>query len=524
MKIADLYIRVSTDEQKKGYSPRYQEEVLRTYCLINGLTVGTVINEDYSAKTFNRPAWGDYLKKLKVKKQRPDFVLFTKWDRFSRNAPDAYQMIGVLRKLLVEPQAIEQPLDLSIPENKMMLAIYLTSGEVENDRRALNVTGGMRRAKKEGRWMGTAPLGYVNVTSETGKKSIVPHPKKSIVMKWVFNSLAEGVYNTEQIWKRALEQGLNCSKNTFWNAIKHPVYCGKIWVPATKQEAGSFYMGQHQPLISEALFYKAQHVLENRGRPTSEYAAKMVEPDNFFLRGSLTCVKCGKKLTGSASKGRSKYYYYYHCYDGCTFRANSTAINDAFTALLDSYKIPSAISVLFKVVVAGLSGAQAAAFRNHDSAIDAEITSLEQKIKRGKMLMVEGHIEPQEFQKIKATAEGKMDELIVKKMAENKLFEDLSVILERAADCLNQISRVYLRVASELKLRIFRLIFKENLVYSENLLRTTKLSDVVVLMAQINRDLADFVQNKNGTSQDLSVLSHRVIPLGFEPRTTTLKV
>ena len=60
-----------------------------------------------------------------------------KWDRFSRNAGDAYQMINILRKLGVEPQAIEQPLDLSVPENKMMLAFYLAAPEVENDIRAL---------------------------------------------------------------------------------------------------------------------------------------------------------------------------------------------------------------------------------------------------------------------------------------------------------------------------------------------------------------------------------------------------
>jgi hypothetical protein len=55
-------------------------------------------------------------------------------------------MINVLRKFGVEPQAIEQPLDLSIPENKMMLAFYLAAPEVENDRWALNVFYGMRRA------------------------------------------------------------------------------------------------------------------------------------------------------------------------------------------------------------------------------------------------------------------------------------------------------------------------------------------------------------------------------------------
>lgn len=82
-----------------------------------------------------------------------DVILFLKWDRFSRNAGDAYQMISILRKLGVEPQAVEQPLDLAIPENKLMLAFYLAAPEVENDRRALNVTYGMQKARKEGRWM-----------------------------------------------------------------------------------------------------------------------------------------------------------------------------------------------------------------------------------------------------------------------------------------------------------------------------------------------------------------------------------
>lgn len=108
---------------------------------------------------------------IKKQKRQKSLILFTKWDRFSRNAPDAYQMINTLNRLGVEPQAVEQPLDMSIPENKIILAIYLTAPEVENDRRALNVFFGMRRAKKEGRWMGSAPVGYVNKISEAGRKS-----------------------------------------------------------------------------------------------------------------------------------------------------------------------------------------------------------------------------------------------------------------------------------------------------------------------------------------------------------------
>ena len=125
---ADLYIRVSTDEQAdKGYSQRDQEERLKKYCENNQINVRRVVFEDHSAKSFNRPQWNDILINFKSRKNPVDFILFTKWDRFSRNAGDAYQMINTLRKLGVEPQAIEQPLDLAVPENKLMLAFYLAA-------------------------------------------------------------------------------------------------------------------------------------------------------------------------------------------------------------------------------------------------------------------------------------------------------------------------------------------------------------------------------------------------------------
>jgi site-specific DNA recombinase len=81
-------------------------------------------------------------------------------------------MIGLLMKFEVQPMAIEQPLDLPVPESKVMLAVYLSMPEVENDRRALNVKYGMRRGKKEGRWMGKALPGYINRTKEDGRKYI----------------------------------------------------------------------------------------------------------------------------------------------------------------------------------------------------------------------------------------------------------------------------------------------------------------------------------------------------------------
>ncbi|MEO6302468.1 MAG: recombinase family protein, partial [Bacteroidia bacterium] len=155
MRKAILYVRVSTDEQAdKGYSLQHQEERLRKYCELHNIEVVELYKEDHSAKTFNRPEFTKLLIAIRKHKVKAELFLFLKWDRFSRNTGDAYGMINTLNKLGVEPQAIEQPLDLEIPENKIMLAFYLAAPEVENDRRALNVFAGMRRAKRDGRWMG----------------------------------------------------------------------------------------------------------------------------------------------------------------------------------------------------------------------------------------------------------------------------------------------------------------------------------------------------------------------------------
>ena len=179
-----LYIRVSTDEQaEKGYSQRHQEEILTKYALMKEYNIIAVFIEDHSAKSFIRPEFNKILGLLKKRNHDINLLLFTKWDRFSRNAGDAYAMINKLNKFGVEPQAMEQPLDLSVPENKMMLAFYLAAPEVENDRRSLNVLVGMRRAKKEGRYVGSAPKGYSNKRDEQDRAIIVPNEQADHIRK-----------------------------------------------------------------------------------------------------------------------------------------------------------------------------------------------------------------------------------------------------------------------------------------------------------------------------------------------------
>lgn len=248
---AYLYIRVSTDEQAdKGYSQKHQDEKLRQHCAYHNIEIAGVYWEDYSGKTFDRPEFNNLLQHVKKNRKSADLLLFLKWDRFSRNVAESYAMIYQLNKLGIEPQAIEQPLDMGIPESKIMLAIYQAAPEVENDCRALNVIAGMRKAMKEGRHVNMAPKGYRNVRDENNTPTIQPG-KDAPIIKWAFEEVARGIYTVAEIWRMAKEKGLNVGKSQIWNIFRNPFYCGKLFIPAYKDEEAVFIKGIHEPLVSQ---------------------------------------------------------------------------------------------------------------------------------------------------------------------------------------------------------------------------------------------------------------------------------
>ncbi len=520
MKIADLYIRVSTDEQAdKGYSQRDQEERLRKYCEINSIQVRKVIFEDHSAKTFNRPQWTKLLIDLRKHKGQSDLVLFTKWDRFSRNAGDAYQMISALRRLSVEPQAVEQPLDLSIPENKMMLAFYLAAPEVENDRRALNVFHGMRRAKKEGRYMGTAPLGYINKTNEAGKKYIAPKKDEADILKWAFQELALGRLNTEQVWKLAREKGLSRgSKNNFWVAIRNPLYCGKIFIPKFKDEESCFVQGQHEPLISEALFYDVQDVLNGRKKVMR---TKLAVDDMLPLRGFLICPKCGRMLTGSASKGCKQYYHYYHCSSSCGIRYNASKLNDAIVEEIKKHVSPLPKLQLYKEAIVSVFKAKTRLQRSDIKQVKVQLEETNRRLSKARDLLLAGDIDADDYRTIKSESEERINKLEVQLTASATDATNIEPLWEKAITSISQLDNLYINGTITQKRKIISSMFPEKLTFDGFQYRTTRVNEAINFICLIDKKIKG---KKNGTSLNVLDLSQDVTPLRLELRTHRLRV
>lgn len=515
---ADLYIRVSTDEQAdKGYSQRDQDDRLRKYCEANNIKVRRVIYEDHSAKTFNRPQWNNWLFDLKKQRGQIDVILFLKWDRFSRNAGDAYQMISILRKLGVEPQAVEQPLDLAIPENKLMLAFYLAAPEVENDRRALNVTYGMMKARKEGRWMGKAPLGYANKITENGKKYIAQKEPDASILKWAFHTIAQGQYQVEQIFKEVNKKGFKVCKSGFWNILRNPVYCGKILTCGWKDLHKTYVPGQHEAIISETTFSEVQDFLDGKKK---NYRTKVGGLEILQLRGFVKCPKCGKLLTGSASRGHGGLYYYYHCSSVCGTRFKSDRANELFLGELKKYVPCAGMLEVFKLVINEVYTTKTKNKTEELKALKTELEQLNSRVTKARDLLLAGDIDAGDYKDIKAASESRIS------LLENKIFDlnkgsaNIKPLLDKALNSLSRLDTLYEEADTKRKREIIGSMYPEKLTFDGNDYRTSRLNEAVELIYKLGEG---FSQNKKGQISKKTDLSLQVGLLGFEPRQTESK-
>ena len=474
-KRAIIYTRVSTDDQAdRGYSLAYQEERLRKYCEVNDIAVVEHYQDDHSAKNFDRPAFNKLLKQCKKERGKVDLLLFINWSRFSRNTKLTYMMMDEFQQLGIELCAIDQPLDLSVPENKMMLAFYITSNEVENDRRSLNVLMGMYRAKKEGRWTTIAPLGYRNIREEDGKAMIVPDHNADLI-KEAFAEFSKGIYGVEELRVKLYKKGLKCSRARFPELLRNHVYISKIFVPAYREEPAYYSTGIHEPIVDEEVFLQVQDILRGRApnRPT-----KNTVKDELPLRGFLKCRRCEKNISGSASRGNGGKYFYYHCTCGCRERFKAEETNQRFVELLKNIRvIPEAVNLFADFLKDKFNSTQ----RSDQLAlkkIEEEIKKNETRIQNAQRLMLDETIAVTEYHDIKLKYEQTNETLLQEKKVLEcddayKKYIDHGLALLKAPD------QYYNQSPLSIKQLLIGALFNGSLVYNQTKFDCILLNEVL---------------------------------------------
>jgi site-specific DNA recombinase len=507
-KRAIIYTRVSTDEQNNGYSPLDQRVKVEKYCENNAIEVLALYHDDESGKSFNRPEWINIMSFIKRNKGLVNYIIFLKWDRFSRNVAEAYITINELNKLGVTPLAIEQPLNLEIPESKLMLAFYLAAPEVDNDRRSLNILHGIRRGKKEGRWLGNCLRGYVNARDEGNKPIIKPEggKKQRLIVK-AFKDFSTGLYNIEELRHKINKQGLNISRSSFWEMLRNKGYIGKIRIPAYKDEPEEWVDGLHEPIIDEHTFYEVQNILGGRKKKIpNKNNTKRIE---FPLRGFLKCSKCGKNLTGSGSRScNGEVFYYYHCSKGCGERQKAQIVNEEFELLLKNYTSNEKSMRFYTEILKDKFKNKNKNNKQEIDLINKVIDKQNQRIANAKTLMLDGEFSAIDYKEMKLEIEVKIKTLQIEISKHQQGVENMGGKLDACLDLLKNLHKYYVAGDTEIKQRIISSIFPEKLVFEKKAYRTTKLNEAFALICNDNKPSS---KNKNGKNLVLNKSSRRVV-------------
>jgi DNA invertase Pin-like site-specific DNA recombinase len=382
MKMAVIYVRVSSEEQVKNLSLDTQEKICREYCERNGMEVDRVfVEKGESAKTTDRTEFQAMLAYCQQNKKHLRFVVVYTVNRFARNNEDHFAVAGFLRRLGISLRSATEPIDES-PAGAFVESMLAAVAALDNAMRQQNTVNGMKAALRIGRWPFQVPLGYRKVKDANGKTVVALDKARAAQIKQAFEMFATARYTKKEVYRHLLQLGFRTVKgnkvpyNTFEWILANPFCAGQVVV----KKWGEPQRGTHEPLVSQELFDAVQAIL--LGRKPAVTAYQRNHPD-FPLRGFAKCGACGHAITGSWAKGRQQKYPYYHCSKRCRgVNVRKEVLEARFLEHLQQLQAKPEVAVLFREIVLDVWNSKQAETISLAAAQQRQLTTLEERKQR----------------------------------------------------------------------------------------------------------------------------------------------
>jgi site-specific DNA recombinase len=261
------------------------------------------------------------------------------------------------------------------------------------------------------------------------------------------------------------------------------------------------------------LFYDVQDFLDGKKK---NYRTKVGSQEILQLRGYLLCPKCGKLLTGSASKGNGGQYYYYHCASSCGARFKAENANDLFCRELRKYIPRPGMEKAYAHVLNTAYKARTKTQREEIKAIGEQIEAANLEVARGRKLLLKEEIDGQDFREIKRENEQKIDMLESKLIEMTRVATNIEPMLEKAVSNLGHLDQLYKEGDVKGKRVIIGSIYPEKLTFDGFQYRTTRVNEAVELIYALDKG---FTKNETGQTKEVFDLSSVVAPRGLSPST-----
>lgn len=458
MKTAVAYIRISSKDQS-NFSIPGQKQSIDEFCKRKGITLlNEFVDNGQSAKNFDRGDWKKLESFVKQNHKTINHLVVIKYDRFSRNVSEGLLMIDKLEKKYgITVLSVNE--DIALPPESPFFFMTRTNMLVQADFELRVITQrvneGIKTAKRQGRFLGVAPLGYINKRDSENKPIIEIDPEKEKLIKEIFQLWNEG-FPVTRIAAHVKDLGFVLKGNSALTRIlKNPVYAGFI----THKE--QTYKGIHQPIIDLNTFNRAQNLFKR------EEKHKVFMNDEIPLKGVLRC-QCGKFLTAGKSKGKIHYYWYYKCSAHLQFNYSAKVVDQKLKEILDGLSISDKDLTKIKQRSQEIIKKHLKESESKVPEIKRRVGEFEKKILETEEKFMNNQITHEVYLKWNATFNTQLNEqkelLKVAKKGESNVWEEY----ESEAERLKSLFSLYSEADTMQKQKLLNIVFNYSLKYQLN--------------------------------------------------------
>jgi site-specific DNA recombinase len=438
---AVAFDRVSSHDQRDGFSLEAQEKLSGKYARENGLLVikrwsvsESASKEDHRKHFFEMV---DQIKEGQIKD-----VIFDKVDRACRGLKSAMTIEELIDRHGVKFHFTRDNLviDSNSPSSdklRFYLSVILAKYYIDNLKS--EIKKGMDERLASGYWNHKAPLGYRNFRPDSdsagrrSKATVEIDTEIGPYVREAFELYATGNYTLKDLndfLSRSLN-GRKLTKSCVEKLLSNPFYYGVM------KTGGVIFPGKHPSLISKELWDACQKIRGLRAEShQTDPSSFQVKPFMNFIR----CGICGHLVTGqSKRKASGKTYVYYHCaLATCPARRTYTPQSIIETQLIAAFEPFSKFtSKATQAFIETLNGSLDDIELTAHARI-GELVSKRQDVERGlaiiEKLHREGNLSQKEYDEIlkarKTTADAVETEIRATMRADKKTVDAGLIIIE----------------------------------------------------------------------------------------------
>ncbi len=254
----------------------------------------------FSGGTLERPA----LKRLlaDIEDHRVDVVVVYKIDRLSRSLMDFARLVDVFDRGGVTFVSVTQSFNTTTSMGRLTLNILLSFAQFEREVIGERIRDKFAASRKKGMWMGGfVPLGY-----RVENRKLVIDETEAATVRMIFERFAKVGSATTMVREFAAEgvrtrRGRAVDKGFLYKLLNNRVYVGDA------VHKGTAYPGEHQAIISRALWDKVHSILRESPRAR---AANTRAQTPALLKG-LIFGPTGCAMTPTHTRHGDRLYRYY---------------------------------------------------------------------------------------------------------------------------------------------------------------------------------------------------------------------